>query len=69
MANKILASVFSRFGHSVFAPSRFQKRIQSTSQFDDAGARATSKKCCSSQTSREKRKTIQRGYATHKRPP
>ena len=62
MANKILASVFSRFGYSVFASSRFQKTIQSPSQFDDGGARAAPKKCCSSQTSGEKRKAIQRGY-------
>lgn len=66
MANKILAPVFNWFGYSLFTPSRLQKRVQSTSQFDATGARAASKKCCSSQTSGEKRKTIQRGYDAHK---
>lgn len=66
MANKILAPVLNWFSNSIFTPSRLQKRIQSTSQFDAAGARATSKKYCSSQTSGEKRKTIQRGYNAHK---
>ena len=66
MANKILAPVFNRFSNSVFTSYRFQKRIQSTSQFDDGGTRAASKKCGSAQTSREKRKTIQRGYDAHK---
>jgi hypothetical protein len=68
MANKILAPILEWFGYSLFTPSKLQKRIQSTSQFDDAGARATSKKCCNSETSEEK-KTIQRGYNAHKWPP
>ena len=58
MANKILASILDWFSYSIFTPSRVQKRVQSTSQFDDAGARAASKKCCSSQTFGEKRKAI-----------
>ena len=66
MANKILAPIFNWFGYSFFATSRLQKRVQSTSQFDATGARAASKKCCSSQTFGEKRKTIQRGYYAHK---
>ena len=67
MANKILASVFSRFSNSIFAPSRFQKRIYPKSQFNDGRTRAAQKKCCSSQTSGTKGKTISRKYQPHKR--
>jgi hypothetical protein len=66
MANKILASIFNRFSYFLFETSRLQKGVQFTSQFDNAGARATSKKCCGSQTFGEKRKTVQRGYDAHK---
>ena len=66
MANKILAPIFNWFGYSIFATSRLQKRIQSTSQFDDVGARAASKKCGSTQAFGKKRKAIQRGYSSHK---
>lgn len=58
MANKILAPILDWFSYSLFAPSRLQKRIQSTSQFDDGRTRAASKKCGSAQTSGEKRKAI-----------
>ena len=58
MANKILAPILDWFGHSLFTSSRLQKRVQSTSQFDDGGTRAASKKCGSAQTSGEKRKAI-----------
>ena len=66
MANKILASAFSWLSNNVFASYRIQKTIQSTSQFNDGGARKKKKKCCSSQTFGEKRKTVQRGYDAHK---
>ena len=66
MANKILAPVLNWFSNSIFTPSRLQKGVQSTSQFDDAGTRAASKKCGSTQAFGKKRKAIQRGYSPHK---
>lgn len=58
MANKILAPIFNWFSNSIFTPSRLQKGVQSTSQFDDDGTRTASKKCGSAQTVGEKRKAI-----------
>nr|WP_231129616.1 hypothetical protein [Flavobacterium sufflavum] len=58
MKNQILASIFSRFGYSLFTPSKFFRRIQSKSLFDDAGTRRTSKTSSGFKTPGTKRKTV-----------